>query len=377
MPGRYLVGLMSGTSLDGVDAVLAREMDGGRLETVATLAHPFPAALRRRLLGLAQGRRVRLESLLRADVELGECYAEAVRDLLAPHPEAARRLTAIGSHGQTIRHRPTLGATLQIGDPARLAERTGHPVVADFRRADLAAGGQGAPLAPLFHRALLWRGEEALVVVNIGGMANLSLIGPDTITGFDSGPGNVLLDAWAQRHLGTPCDRDGAFAARGKVHAPLLDRLLAHPYFRRPPPKSTGREDFGPDWLDQVLSGFPGLAPADVQATLTELTARPIAGAIQDHAPGDGPVLVCGGGVHNRELMARLSRLLAPRPVQSTADRGVDPDFVEALGFAWLAARRLDAEAVDTTTVTGARHPVVLGAVYWPAGGAARSERGL
>lgn len=377
MPGRYLVGLMSGTSLDGVDAVLARETGGGRLETVATLARPFPPALRRRLLGLAQGRRVRLESLLRADVQLGECYAEVVRDLLAPHPEAARRLAAIGSHGQTIRHRPELGATLQIGDPARLAERTGHPVVADFRRADLAAGGQGAPLAPLFHRALLWRGEAELVVVNIGGMANLSLLGPDTTLGFDSGPGNVLLDAWTQRHLGEPCDRGGAFAARGNVHAPLLERLLAHPYFRRPPPKSTGREEFGPAWLTEALADFPGLAPEDVQATLTEFTARTLAEAIEHHAPRGGPVLVCGGGVHNRELMARLSRRLAPRRLESTAARGVDPDFVEALGFAWLAARRLDAEAVDTRPVTGARHPVVLGAIYWPAGGAARSERGL
>ncbi len=377
MPGRYLVGLMSGTSLDGVDAVLAREMDDGRLETVATLARPFPPALRRRLLGLAQGRCVRLESLLRADVQLGECYAEVVRELLAPHPEAARRLAAIGSHGQTIRHRPELGATLQIGDPARLAERTGYPVVADFRRADLAAGGQGAPLAPLFHRALLWRGEAELVVVNIGGMANLSLLGPDTIFGFDSGPGNVLLDTWAQRHLGEPCDRDGAFAARGQVHAPLLARLLAHPYLHRSPPKSTGREEFGPAWLTEVLADFPGLALEDVQATLTEFTARTIAGAIEDHAPQGGPVLVCGGGVHNRELMARLRRLLAPRHLESTAARGIDPDFVEALGFAWLAARRMGGERVDTHPVTGARHPVVLGAIYWPAGGAARSERGL
>jgi len=376
MPGRYLIGLMSGTSLDGVDAVLAREEDG-RLTTLATRSHPFPAALRRRLLRLAQGQRVRLESLLRADVQLGECYAEAVHGLLASRPEAAHRLAAIGSHGQTLRHRPDLGATLQIGDPARLAERTGCPVVADFRRADLAAGGQGAPLAPLFHRALLWRGEEELVVVNIGGMANLSLLGPDTTLGFDSGPGNVLLDAWAQRHLGQPCDRDGAFAAQGKVQRALLERLLAHSYFQRPPPKSTGREDFNPAWLARVLSTCPELAPADVQATLTELTARTIAEAIRRHAPRGGPVLACGGGIHNRHLMQRLRRLLAPRHLESTAARGVDPDFVEALGFAWLAARRLDAEALDTRAVTGARHPVVLGAVYWPGGGAARSERGL
>ncbi len=356
---------MSGTSLDGVDAVLAREgKDGWRTEV--GLTHPFPADLRRRLRQLCEEERIPLDELLRLDGELAEEYAAAVAVLRRRHPLPPGEIAAIGSHGQTIRHRPELGNSWQIGHPALLAERSGLPVVADFRRADLAAGGQGAPLAPLFHRALLWRGEPQLVVINVGGMANLSLIDNQGVRGFDSGPGNALMDAWTQAHWHRPWDKGGRIAASGRVHLPLLHDLLQHPFFTRSPPKSTGREEFRLEWLSERLAHHPAIDPVDVQATLCELTARSIADAVTAWSEEGTPVLVCGGGVHNTTLMERLTRLLAPRPVHDTRVRGIDPDHLEALGFAWLAAMRLRGIPLETGPVTGARHSVILGAVYPP-----------
>ncbi len=356
---------MSGTSLDGVDAVLAREGEDG-WRTEAGLTRPFPADLQRRLRLLCEEERVPLDEVLRLDGELAEEYAAAVAALRRHHPLPPGAIAAIGSHGQTIRHRPELGNSWQIGHPALLAERSGLPVVADFRRADLAAGGQGAPLAPLFHRALLWRGEAQLVVINIGGMANVSLIDSQGSRGFDSGPGNALMDAWTQAHWHKPWDDGGHIAASGRVHPGLLQDLLQHPFFSRPPPKSTGREEFHLEWLRQRLTHHPTIDPADVQATLCELTAQSIATAVKVWSKEGAPVLVCGGGVHNATLMNRLTQLLAPRPVHDTRERGIDPDHLEALGFAWLAAMRLCGMPLDTGPVTGAQHPVVLGAVYSP-----------
>jgi anhydro-N-acetylmuramic acid kinase len=273
---------------------------------------------------------------------------------------------AIGSHGQTLRHRPggTHPFTLQLGDPSVLAERCGIDVVADFRRADVAAGGQGAPLLPAVHAMLLGTPGQTRVVLNLGGIANITVLGADgSVRGFDTGPANGLLDAWCQRHRGQPFDRDGAFATSGAPDPQLLQALLADGYFNLPPPKSTGREHFHLAWLD-AHPRVAALAPADVQASLLALTVRSIAEAIERHAGDAGEVLVCGGGVHNPLLMRRLAERLAPRSLRSTADFGVDPDYLEAIAFAWLARQRLLGLPGNLPAVTGARGPRLLGAIY-------------
>ncbi len=360
------LGLISGTSADSIDAVLA-DFSDGMPRPVATYSHPWPPALRERMLSVAQGEAtLDVDAFGRLDVELAHCFADAALQLLQHSGKTATDVRAIGSHGQTLRHRPTgvYPFTLQLGDPAVIAERCRIDVIADFRRADVAAGGQGAPLLPALHAMLLARPGYARVVLNLGGIANITVLGADgSVLGFDTGPANGLLDAWCMRHRGEPFDRDGAFAASGRVDPVLLDALLADGYFALPPPKSTGREHFHLGWL----STHPQLAsqlPADVQATLLELTARSVAAAIVQHAPATAEVLVCGGGVHNGALMARLGTLLSPRILSSTAQHGVDPDFIEATAFAWLARQRLLGLPGNLPAVTGARGPRVLGAIY-------------
>ncbi|HET6631418.1 MAG TPA: anhydro-N-acetylmuramic acid kinase [Rhodanobacteraceae bacterium] len=356
------VGLISGTSADGIDAVLARFEP--RIEVLAAQTLPWPAQLRQRIVALARdSAHMTLDDFGSLDARVGDCFAEAALALLAEagvHPTAVR---AIGSHGQTLCHRPRANPpfTLQIGNPALIAERTGIDVVADFRAADVAAGGQGAPLLPVLHRVLFDAGDVTRVVLNLGGIANVSVLGAGRpMLGFDTGPASCLMDAWALRHLGTPRDDDGAWAASGQADPQLLARLLEEPYFGAPPPKSTGREQFNLDWLARHVAET---APADVQATLLMLTVRSIADAVASQAGDAGEVLACGGGLHNPVLMAALADALRPVPLRSTAELGIDPDFVEATAFAWLARERLAGRPGNVPAVTGARGPRVLGNV--------------
>ena len=364
-PALYL-GLISGTSADGIDAALVSfEHECPRL--LAARTHPWPAALREQILAVAQGETaLDLDAFGRLDVALGEGFAAAALALLHASGTPASAVRAIGSHGQTLRHRP-IGKhpfTLQLGDAATIAERCSIDVVADFRRADVAAGGQGAPLLPAVHAMLLAQPGRTRVVLNLGGIANITVLGADgSVTGFDTGPANGLLDAWCLRQRGAAFDRDGAFAASGRVDKILLDALLADPYFALAPPKSTGREHFHLGWL-AAQAQVSTLAAADVQATLLELSARSVAEAITRHAPDAADVLACGGGAHNGALLRRLAELLAPRTVLSTAAFGVDPDFLEATAFAWLARQRLLGRPGNLPAVTGARGPRLLGAIH-------------
>ena len=360
------LGLISGTSADGIDVALASFDSAPHLQ--AALTQSYPDGLRRRILDLAQGDgRIALDELGTLDVEIARCFADAAQALLQREGIATREVAALGSHGQTVRHRPLRKPpyTLQLGDPNVIAEATGIATVADFRRRDVAAGGQGAPLAPAFHAAMLPRDGIDRVVLNLGGIANITILDGNPLRGFDTGPASCLLDAWAQEHLGEPFDRDGAFAARGETDEALLAHLLADPYFAAPPPKSTGREVFHRDWLRRHAR-VTELPPADVQTTLVALTACSIAHAVRTHAPSAREVLVCGGGVHNPVLMRAIADALAPIPLASTAARGIDPDFVEAMAFAWLARERLADRAPEhASSVTGAHGPRVLGGIYF------------
>ncbi len=361
------LGLMSGTSADGIDAALVQFPVEGGCRFVHGHTFGWSPALRAELVALGQGREpASLDALGQLDARVGLAFAEAANGLLAQAGVDRAQVRAIGSHGQTIRHRPAAepAFTWQLGDASRIAELTGIATVADFRRRDVAAGGQGAPLMPAFHLAMLGSGDEDRAVLNLGGIANLSLIARDGgLRGFDTGPANALLDGWCQRHLGTPFDADGAFAAGGRVDAALLARLLAEPWFALPPPKSTGREQFHLDWV-QARLGEPALAPADVQATLLELTAATVAEALLAHLPGVKRLLVCGGGVRNPPLLRRIGARLPGVAVVSSAEHGLDPDFMEAMGFAWLARETLAGRSSNLPAVTGARGPRILGAIH-------------
>ncbi|MFT4100510.1 MAG: anhydro-N-acetylmuramic acid kinase [Burkholderiaceae bacterium] len=372
-PALY-IGMMSGTSVDGVDAVLARTGSRG-LTTIASASLDIDDALRATLLALqASGP----DEIVRAGVatrDLTDLYAEAVDTLLRRAralPDYATLapgdVAAIGAHGQTIRHRPELGFTVQLLDGARLAVRTGITVVNDLRSADIAAGGQGAPLAPGFHDAVFRANGRRRVIVNIGGIANVTRLAPgEPALGFDTGPGNVLMDGWTERHLGSRYDAGGAWAASAPPDPALLRRMLSEPYFALPAPKSTGRDLFDIGWLDDQLARHgERLEPAVVQATLCELTTSAIADAIRGACGGADEVLVCGGGARNAHLMDRLAGRLAPASVGSTEAVGIDPQAVEALAFAWLARQRLHGRPGNLPTVTGASRPVVLGAVHAP-----------
>jgi len=359
------VGLMTGTSLDGIDAALV-DFSNGRPLLRAHVHHRLAGELREALLGLNQSAEDELHRAAVAGQHLAHAYAAAVGDLLLEAGVEPQDVRAIGAHGQTIRHRPEAGYTIQVNAPATLAELTGIDVVADFRSRDVAAGGQGAPLAPALHAAA-FRGEAPRAVVNIGGISNLTglpALGVDSpVLGFDCGPGNVLIDAWAAEHLGEPVDRDGRWAAGGRVYAPLLAALLDEPFFTLAPPKSTGRDRFNRDWLDRKLAGFT-VDPRDVQATLTQLTAAVIGHTIDRYFAEAAEVVVCGGGAFNATLMRMLAQACAPRPVVASDALGVAPDQVEAMAFAWLAREFVGHRCANLPAVTGARGPRPLGALY-------------
>lgn len=363
---RLYIGLMSGTSVDAVDGVLAGFDDdapGAPIRTLAFATRPISGALRAELLALQQPGPDELARSALATIALTDLYAEVALTLRARADRHA--VTGIGAHGQTIRHRPELGYTLQLIDGARLAELSGCTTVVDLRSADVAAGGQGAPLVPAFHALAFASATRRRAVINIGGIANVSLLPPGggTVTGFDTGPGNLLMDAWCERHTGAAFDRDGAWAATGRVDEGLLGRLRQEPYFEQAAPKSTGRDLFTPAWLEARLGSMSScLRPQDVQATLTELTASTIAEACRRF--GAEECRVCGGGALNGYLMARLRVLMTPAEVTSTAAIGVSPEAVEALAFAWLARERLLGRPANLPAVTGARGVRILGAVY-------------
>src|SRR5690625_2520123 len=369
------VGLMSGTSADGVDAALVDFTAPAQPRLLAARTSPWPHDLRERLVALGQDdKALTLDEIGELDVRIASGFAAAVGALLSGAGVDAPQVAAIGSHGQTLRHRPLGRAgdgrdsfTLQLGDPSLLAERSGIAVVADFRRRDVAAGGHGAPLLPALHAALLAHPGQDRAVLNLGGIANLTLLpaGVDAgspVRGFDTGPANGLMDAWCQRHTGQRFDRGGAFAAAGKVDQALLQRLLAEPFFAQPPPRSTGRDQFNLAWVEARLAGSE--APADVQATLLALTVRTVADALRATQPQTTRLIACGGGVHNPVLMEGLAAALPGCALETTAAHGLDPDCVEAMGFAWLAWRTAHGLAGNLPSVTGARGPRVLGGIY-------------
>lgn len=360
--GNIYIGMMSGTSLDGVDAVMARIDDTGAFTTLGAASLPFPPALRAELMALQAATANEIEREAIAANGVAELYAACVAQL--PKEDVA----AIAAHGQTIRHRPELGFTRQTINGARLAELTGIDVVCDFRSRDVAAGGQGAPLVPAYHAAVFGKPGTTRVLVNIGGIGNISVLHANgAVTGFDTGPGNVLMDGWIARHQGKEYDQDGAWAASGTVDEGLLASLLKEPYFALPAPKSTGRDLFHMNWLDQILASHPGLAPADVQATLTRLTADSIAAAINNSVDGKvvDSVYVCGGGAYNGALMRALADALGGKTrVGSTEELGVPPNRVEALAFAWLAWRFTNRKAGNLPAVTGAEGDRILGCLY-------------
>lgn len=357
------VGIMSGTSLDGLDFALIEHNSNTRL--LATHYEPMPEQLKRDLLELCSTGPDELARAAITEQTWAKLAGYGVLRLLQQAQVSPNAVRAIGSHGQTVRHEPQRGFTIQIGNPALLAELTGICVAADFRRRDVAAGGQGAPLVPAFHEAVFSDAGHARAVLNIGGFSNLSLLQPgQEARGFDCGPGNVLMDAWIQRNQGSAYDRNGTWAASGKVDPALLHALLDDPFFSAQGPKSTGRELFNLVWLDDRLSAFSDLPAQDVQATLLELTARAICDALQKSQPATKDVLVCGGGAHNATLMRRLQALIPDSKVSSTADLGIEPDWIEAMAFAWLAHCCLEGITANRPSVTGAQGLRVLGAIY-------------
>lgn len=353
---------MSGTSIDGVDAVLA-DFDTTPLRTRAHAHIAFDPVLRLSLTTLQRKSADELHRAALAANALMDVCAEAVDAVLREAAVSPSEVAAIGVHGQTIRHRPELGYTLQLANPARLAERTGLTVVADFRSRDVAAGGQGAPLVPAFHAAVFAGDDRHRAIINLGGIANITDLPPrGVVRGFDTGPGNTLMDGWVERHSGERFDRDGAWARRGSVIEPLLSALAADPYFTLPPPKSTGRDRFNVDWLTPHLDS--AYAPEDVQRTLARLTAVTIADALRVYCPSATEVVLCGGGALNSVLVRDLEALLAPRSVQLSTTLGIPVDHVEALAFAWLAREALGMRPGNLPAVTGARGARVLGAIY-------------
>ncbi|MDP3230536.1 MAG: anhydro-N-acetylmuramic acid kinase [Acidovorax sp.] len=362
------IGLMSGTSLDGIDGVLA-DFSGPRMVVIHHVSTPFAPGLRAELMALNTPGDNELHRAALAGNALSRAYADVVHTLLQQSALPARAIQAIGAHGQTVRHRPQefdgTGYTLQLGNPALLAERTGIAVVADFRSRDVAAGGQGAPLVPAFHQAVFGRHNETVLVLNIGGISNLSVLGADgTAIGFDCGPGNALMDHWCQQHTGQPFDAGGAWAATGTVLPDLLTSLLQEPFLRKTPPKSTGRDLFNPPWLSQQLGSFASAAPADVQATLTEFTAIACSSSANSYKKNSRTLAICGGGALNNHLMQRLQAACPTLQVVATDALDLPALQVEAAAFAWLARQTVRNEPGNLPSVTGAAGLRVLGAVY-------------
>lgn len=365
----YYIGLMSGTSMDAIDAALV-DFSNGQLSLVDYQQFPIDEGTRQAVRAINSSSS--LLEITRLDVIMADCFTNAVKQLLSSNGLSPSAITAIGSHGQTILHLPNAPypRTLQIGDPARIAIHTGITTIADFRRGDIAAGGQGAPLAPAFHVDQFSPVKNDLVVLNLGGMANVTVI-PDnpeqSALGFDTGPGNALMDGWCQKHLHEDFDGDGSWASAGSCNMELLGVLLDTDYFDRFPPKSTGKDEFNLHWLGQKLAQIESQPAAqDIQATLLELTATTITAGIKQHAPGCAEILLCGGGIHNVALIKRLHELMPAMQIESTASRGIDPDAMEAIAFAWLAKQRLELLPGNLPAVTGASRPVLLGAVYPP-----------
>jgi anhydro-N-acetylmuramic acid kinase len=360
------IGLMSGTSLDGIDAVVV-DFAHAKPKLVAHLYYPLDPDLRNAITSLRQPGFNEILRLAEMDVVLGNEFGNAVNLLLQKHRIGPDSIIAIGSHGQTIRHQPhyPYPFTLQIGDPNIIAAKTGITTIADFRRRDIALGGQGAPLVPAFHQYLFGEASQDRIILNIGGIANITLLYADAIKpamGFDTGPGNTLLDAWAVAHLHEPYDKNGEWGAKGTIDENLLDQLIHDPYFHLAPPKSTGQEYFNLLWLKQFSPHT--ISPANVQATLVELTARTIVNAINDYLP-KGEIYICGGGIHNPPLIKRIKTLAVHHKVDSTEKLGVPPDWMEAMAFAWLAKQTLNKKPGNLTDVTGARSESVLGGVYF------------
>lgn len=377
MTDSHFIGLMSGTSLDGVDGVLTRIDARGRLLVKAHHFVPFDATFRKELLSLNQSGPNELHRSALAGNAIARHYAQVVATLLHQTGLQAEQISAIGAHGQTVRHRPlefdadlarhqaAVGYTLQLINPALLAELTGIDVVADFRSRDLAAGGQGAPLVPAFHQAVFAQPGRCVAVLNIGGIANLSVLKADgSVLGWDCGPGNALMDFWCARHTGQAFDRDGAWAAKGQVHPELLFSLASDPFLHKTPPKSTGRDLFNPAWLQQHLALFEDLKPADVQATLCTFTAYACSQDLLRYAPEASQLVVCGGGALNGELMRQMAAHVPGMPVLNSETLGLPPLQVEAAAFAWLAFKTVRRETSSLPSVTGARGARVLGAIY-------------
>lgn len=357
------IGLISGTSVDGIDCALL-EIEGPHIELLGHYSHAYPSALRRQLLALTERPSLSLSEFGLIDNAVGECFAEAARQLLEQQELSADDVDAIGSHGQNIWHQPARQLTMQIGNPSIIAARTGITTVADFRRKDVALGGEGAPLAPAFHQALFADERARVGVLNIGGIANLSVLRDGEVTGFDTGPGNALMDAWHEQHQGGTFDEDGRWASQGQVNPALLQALMATPYLHQAPPKSTGRELFNLAWLQRHLAEHP-TDPTDVQRSLLEFTAQSIAGACIASDPDFARIAVCGGGAHNGALMQRLAELL-PCELTTTDALGFPGDWIEAGAFAWFAAQTLQGLPANRASVTGASRNAVLGGIYPP-----------
>ncbi len=373
MADELYIGLMTGTSVDAIDIALCSFADK-RPNLIDAHNHALQPHTKKSIRSLFQPGNNEIDSLGKLDIQLATEYADAVRGILNSNALDHRQITAIGCHGQTIRHRPTRNKgdrpfTLQIGDPNTLAARTGIQVVADFRRKDITLGGEGAPLAPGFHQYLAEGLSKPIGFLNIGGIANVTVMHEDRreVIGFDTGPGNALLDYWAKKHLGKDFDEYGEWASRGTISQSLLAELLSHSFFKSPPPKSTGKEEFTPAWLEASISSInsTALAPEDVQSTLTELTAITITDQLRIYSPLN-KLYLCGGGVHNEFLIQQISDKLPDTAIFSTESLGIHPDWVEACAFAWLAKKRIHGEPGNIPSVTGAEHAAVLGGVWLP-----------
>lgn len=364
MAGALFIGLMSGTSLDGVDVALVQFNEAQKPHVLQTHFLAYPAELRTQILALQHPMENELETTELMANTLAKLYADAVNQLLAITTLSPNEISAIGCHGQTIRHRPELGFTLQIGNPALLTELTDITVVADFRSRDIAAGGQGAPLVPAFHKAIFAHPLLNRAVINIGGIANITYLASNAdLLGFDSGPGNMLLDAWIKQHKNLSYDTNGAWASTGEIITPLLSAMLAEPYFALKPPKSTGRDLFNDAWLAQHLAAN-NYRPQDVACTLVSLTAHSIYNALQHHCRDVDEVYLCGGGAHNALLVEQLQNLLGGKKVETTDNLGIGVDWVEAIAFAWLAELCLSQQTASLPEVTGAKGARILGAIY-------------
>ncbi len=357
------IGLMSGTSIDAIDAV-AISLAQKHTQIIASHTHPIPTPIRQSIAELCQAGDNEIIRMGKLDSQLADLFSDAIFELLKNANLKAAQITAIGSHGQTIRHSPNgeHPFTLQIANPAKICEQTSITTVADFRRADMAAGGQGAPLVPAFHQAVFFDKNIKRVVLNIGGMANISILDETNLRGFDTGPGNILLNEWIQLQRGEHYDKNGNWSQSNTSNQQLLEKMLNDAYFSQPPPKSTGREYFNLNWLNEQIKDFSD-TDGNIQSTLCELTARSVSDAIKQYASDCQQILVCGGGIHNKDLISRLEENCQIE-ICSTRDYGVDPDYVEAAAFAWFARQTLHNIPSNAPAVTGAKHPVIMGAIY-------------